>query len=190
MAKAMAVEWDAQDEKVDPQTMPVTRSANAAIDKVAVQHAEVADLVGAYGAHDLLCYRAEIPTGLQKRQAQAWDPVLEWAAGALGVQFNITTGLVYKDQPPEAMMRLRNLVFERDAFNLTALHDLVCLSGSLIIGLATCHQAFEVEDLWNRARVDEVWQAEQWGHDAEAQATEADKRSAFLQVNQFLKSLF
>ena len=86
MAQAIAAEWDAQEDEIAPATMPFTRTANAAIDKVTPQRAEVAAMLAAYGDSDLLCYRADRPAELVRRQAESWDPALDWAATALGAR--------------------------------------------------------------------------------------------------------
>ncbi|RAP39739.1 ATPase [Rhodovulum viride] len=186
MAEAIALEWDAQDAQVAPLTMPVTRAANAAIDKVRVQRAEVAELIAAYGESDLLCHRAESPPALARRQAAAWDPLLAWAAEALGAPLTPTVGVIPMRQPAESLARLRARVAGFDPFELTALHDLVGLSGSLVIGLAAAETVETPERLWDLSRIDETWQEEQWGSDAEAAEAAAARRRDFLQARRFL----
>ena len=136
MAEAIAAEWDAQEEGVNPETMPFTRSANAAIDKVANQHAEVADMLADYGDSDLLCYRADAPQELVKRQMQEWDPILDWADQALGARLEPRSGLMHMPQEEAALQSLRDQVHGLDNFQLAAFHDLVCMSGSLVLGFA------------------------------------------------------
>lgn len=185
LARAVAAEWDAQEDEVKPLTMPVTRACNAAIDKVMTQHAEVAAMIASYGENDLLCYRADQPQALCDRQARAWDPLLDWAEAALGARLQPTTGIVHREQEAAALAALRARVAGQDAFALTALHDLVALSGSLVIGLAAQEGAFEPEDLWARSRVDETFQEDQWGTDEEAAEITARKRQEFLQALRF-----
>jgi len=188
MAEAAAAEWAAQDREVRPLTMPVTRAANAAIDKVRPQHAEVAALIAAYGESDLLCHRADSPAELVARQARAWDPLLDWAGEALGAPLLPTAGVIPRPQPEASLNALRARVAGLDAFALTALHDLVALSGSLVIGLAAMQDAVRpVERLWDVSRIDETWQQEQWGVDAEAAEAAAAKRRDFLQAHRFLE---
>lgn len=186
MAEAIAAEWDAQQSEVRPFTMPVTRAANAAIDKVRAQHAEVAALIAAYGESDLLCHRAESPAELVAREAAAWDPLLDWVRVALGAPLVVTSGVIPCTQPPESLARLRARVAGLDPFALTALHDLVGLSGSLVIGLAASESVAPAERLWEASRIDETWQAEQWGLDAEAAEAIAARRDGFLQARRFL----
>ncbi|TCP40462.1 ATP12 family chaperone protein [Rhodovulum marinum] len=187
MAAAIAAEWDAQEREVQPRTMPVTRAANAAIDKVRAQHEEVAALIAAYGESDLLCHRADSPAELVARQAAAWDPLLDWARDALGAPLVPTAGVIPCAQPEASLAALRARVTGLDAFALTALHDLVALSGSLVIGLAATEDAVApVERLWEISRIDETWQEEQWGVDDEAAGIVAAKRGDFLQARRFL----
>ena len=185
MAEAIAAEWDAQVETVDPREMPVTRGANAAIDKVRIQHDEVAELLAAYGDSDLLCYRADSPEALVARQAEAWDPLLDWLEEAFGVRLTVQSGVMYVAQPPAALARLRAEVHGMTDFELAGFHDLVSLSGSLVLGLAATRDLRPVEELWALSRVDETWQAEHWGVDEEAAEDEAVKRDSFLNAKRF-----
>ena len=132
MAKAIAAEWDAQTGLVKPQTMPVTRAANSAIDKIVPQFAEVADLLAAYGASDLICYRATDPTALIARQAAAWDPMMAWAADGLHAPLVATAGVIHIAQDPASLDLLRAQLFALDPFRLAGIHDLIAISGSLV----------------------------------------------------------
>ncbi|MFY0595546.1 MAG: ATPase [Cognatishimia sp.] len=182
IADAIAKEWDAQVEEIDPLTMPVTRWANAALDKVALQHAEVADMLADYGGTDLLCYRADNPQELIARQAELWDPVLDWADEVLDARLNPIHGVMFQAQDKAALERLRQRVHAFSNFELSAFHDLVSLSGSLILGFAAVKKLQPIEDLWALSRVDELWQEEQWGPDEEAQILAETKRNAFVQA--------
>lgn len=185
MAHAVAAEWDAQGEVVDPLSMPVTRSANAALDKVTTQHPEVAALIAAYGESDLLCHRAEAPAALVARQAAAWDPLLTWARDVLGAPLKVTSGVMPCRQPADSLAVLHGRVAGMDAFVLTALHDLVGLSGSLVIGLAAIEPAAPIEQLWDVSRIDEEWQQDQWGVDSEAAEAAERKKRDFLHARRF-----
>jgi chaperone required for assembly of F1-ATPase len=185
LAEAIAAEWQAQQTVVDPRTMPFTRSANAAIDKVAPQFSEVADLLAAYGDSDLLCYRAVAPASLVARQAAAWDPLLDWVAEALDAPLRPVQGVVHEPQEAASLRRLDAAVRALSPFELTAFHDLVSLSGSLVIGLAATHGHAPVETLWRLSRIDEDWQRELWGTDDEAAEAEAVKRAAFAHAARF-----
>lgn len=187
MAEAVAAEWRAVEKDIDPRTMPVTRAANAAIDKVAVQFDEVADLIAAYGASDLLCYRADGDDRLAQAQATAWDPMLDWAADRLGARLVVTPGVIPVSQPPEAIERLAGAVRACSSFQLTALHDLVSLTGSLVLGLAATTGEFAPDDLWHLSRFDESWQERLWGRDEESSAIAELKREDFLRAGHFWK---
>ena len=187
MAQEVAQEWEAQDGIVDPTGMPFTRSVNAAIDKVRTQHAEVAELLSAYGDSDLLCYRAEGPEGLIARQAESWDPLLDWAADAFGARLQVRTGIMHAPQDKAALQALSARVHALSAFQLAGFHDLVGLSGSLILGLAVAEGGYSAEHIWDLSRLDEIWQAEQWGDDEEAMELSEIRKSAFLHAERFFQ---
>ena len=185
LARALAAEWRAQGETVDQRAMPTTRACHAALDKVATNRDDVVQTLIAYGASDLLCYRALDPAGLVARQASVWDPLLEWAATAHGARLRVTRGVVPVSQPAPALAALAGSVRARDVFALAALHQFVALSGSLVIGLAASEAAFSLVDLWDAARLDEEWQAAIWGLDRDAQADARARREAFFQAGRF-----
>lgn len=185
MAEAVAAEWDAQVTKIDPRTMPVTGSANAAIDKLGHQKAEVAGLIAAYGETDLLCYRAERPEALVARQAEAWDPWLDWAAQSFGARLRVTQGVVPVAQPEAAQAALAARVARCDIWELAALHDLVSLTGSLVLGLAVAEGRLCAAEAWRLSRIDEQWQTEHWGEDEEAAERAVVKEQAVLHAERF-----
>lgn len=185
LAACIAAEWDAQEGEVNPATMPFTRSANAAIDKVTQQHAEVADLIAAYGDADLTCYRADSPAELVARQAQAWDPLIEWIHQRHGVRLVPVSGVMHQPQDIRALERLSAQTHALDAFALTAFHDLVGMSGSLVIGFAALENLHPAEHLWALSRIDETYQEELWGKDEEASELAAKKQSDFLHAKAF-----
>lgn len=189
LASAIAAEWDAQEEHVDPAHMPFTRMANAAIDKVAVQHAEVAELLAAYGDSDLLCYRAATPEELIARQSDAWDPVLDLAAEKLGARLEPRTGVMHAPQEAAALATLSARVHSFDNFRLAAFHDLVSMTGSLILGFAAAENWKSADDIWQLSRLDELWQEEQWGEDEEARESAAIKCCEFRHAKRFFELL-
>lgn len=189
LAEAVAAEWTAVEGPVDPRRMPFTRSANAAVDKVTPQFAEVAALIADYGGSDLLCYRAEAPEALAARQAAAWDPILAWAAQRHDARLAVMRGVVPVAQPPECLARLAAAVHATTPFELTALHDLVSLSGSLLLGLAATEPDADPEALWPLSRIDEDWQAEIWGRDDAAAVDAEAKKQAFLHAHRFWQTL-
>lgn len=185
MAKAVAGEWQAQGAEVAPATMPMTRMANTAVDGVGPRHAAVVAALAEWGGSDLLCYRAEGPAALVARQAAGWDAWLDWAADALGARLAVTTGLMPVAQPPAALAALRAAVAAQDAFRLTALHDLVTIPGSLVLGLAVAAGRLTADDAFALSRIDEDWQAELWGRDAEAAESAARKQADMAAAGRF-----
>ena len=187
MAAAIAVEWDAQEDEIDPLTMPVTRGANAAIDKVAAQFDEVVALIAAYGDSDLLCYRAGKPVELIARQAAAWDPILEWCRETFDAPLFVAEGVMHIAQPETSLTILKSQVEQMTNFQLAGFYDLVSMSGSLVLALAVTRGKIDVASAWDVSRVDENWQIEQWGEDEEATATVAKKQNAFVSAAIFHK---
>lgn len=187
MAQAIAGEWDEQSEFVKPETMPCTRSANAAIDKVTDQFDEVATLLAAYGDSDLLCYRAASPESLVERQSKSWDPLLEWVATELGAPLETRTGVMHSPQGADTLSRFDSLVRAMSVFELTGFHDLVGLSGSLVLALAVVHGRLSPEQAWTLSRLDEIWQAELWGSDEEAEEQNKLKMKEFLHAARFFQ---
>jgi chaperone required for assembly of F1-ATPase len=180
MADRVVAEWEAQDKTVDPTTMPWTRSANAAIDKVTVQRSEVTEHLAGYAETDLLCYRADGPEALVERQAVGWDPVLDWAADTYGARLAVTSGVMPVDQSRTDLDRLAARMRSMTNFQLTGFHDLVTLSGSFILALAATEPKADPDRLWALSRIDELWQIEQWGEDEEALEHAELKQKAFF----------
>lgn len=185
LAQEIAAEWAKVDVKIDPNVMPFTRSANAAIDKVAAQFDEVAEMLAGYGATDLLCYRADSPAGLVERQDAGWGPLLAWAADTYGAQLKTTIGLMPIEQDEAALRAISAPLFKATTFELTAIHDLVALSGSLLLALSVTAGKISPLEAWSLSRIDEKWQAEQWGEDEDAVRTEGIKRVAFIHAANF-----
>jgi chaperone required for assembly of F1-ATPase len=189
LADAIAAEWAAIEGEVRPERLPLTRAANAAIDRVAARREAVVDAIAEYGGSDLLCYRAAGPEALSARQAAGWDPWLQWAARALGAPLVAVTGVMHEAQPAPSLAALRAAVAAEDPFALVALHELVTLSGSLVLGLAVRRGALDAEAAWELSRIDETWQAEQWGLDSQAEAAAARRRADFLRAARMLALL-
>ncbi len=185
LAKKVASEWDKQIEEIDPTTMPFTKSANAALDKVSEQYEEVSSLLGEYGETDLLCYRADSPPELQKRQKTGWDPIINWAENTFKVQINCGTGIVYIPQNEKLFSETRKKINNLSIFELTAFYDMVSITGSLILGLAIINGRLSAEEAYQLSRIDEQWQLEQWGEDEEAQVASNQKNMAILHSEEF-----
>ncbi len=181
-ADHIASEWDAVGEAIDPTTMPFTRAANAAIDKLANQKPEVVALLAEYGGSDLLCYRATYPEKLIAKQAQAWDPVLDWAAEAFGKRLNVTQGVLPVDQPPEPLDMMHKRLLSLSEFQLSGAYDLISISGSLVLAFAVMDGVVDPAQAWDYSRIDEAWQIAEWGADDEAEAASAIKNADFLRA--------
>jgi chaperone required for assembly of F1-ATPase len=164
LAEAIAAEWEAQRDMVDPSKMPLTRLANSIIDGVADAPAEVAAEVEKYLASDLLFYRAEGPDGLVAREAAAWDPVLAWAQEALGARFVLVQGMVHVAQPAQSL-DAANAAIPRDHWRLGAVHAITTLTGSALIAIALARGALTIDQAWAAAHVDEEWNMAFWGRD-------------------------
>jgi chaperone required for assembly of F1-ATPase len=180
LADAIAAEWEAQAEMIDPGSMPVTRLANTAIDGVAVRLAEVRAEVVAYAGTDLLCYRAGEPEGLVECEKAAWDPILAWAEQRYGVRFVLAEGIVHASQPEGTMTALTDAVEAFDEpFRLAGLHLATTLTGSALIALALAEGEIDVDTAWAAAHVEEDWNISRWGEDAEAAARRAQRLADF-----------
>jgi chaperone required for assembly of F1-ATPase len=187
MAQAIAVEWEAQQGLIRPDTMPMTRYANSALEKVAPQFDAVADHVATYGETDLLCYRATAPQALIDRQNAAWDPWLDWAAQDLNAPLIATAGVMYIPQNPASLSNLRAQINDMTAFHLSAFHDLVAIAGSFVLALAMTRGLITANQGFSLSRIDEDWQIEQWGQDDEASVLAASKARALQSALSFFE---
>ncbi len=165
LGQAIAAEWQAQRDVIDPATMPLTRLANVIIDGVADRPQPVADEIAKYAASDLLFYRAATPSELVERQRRHWDPVLAWAGEVLGARFATGEGVVHVAQSEEAMAAIRAAI-PGEPWSLGALHAATTLMGSALLALALAQRRLSIEEAWQAAHVDEDWNMEQWGCDA------------------------
>lgn len=189
LAHAVAAEWDAQGEDIDPRTMPLTGLSNAAIDVVGPDPDAFARSLAAYAETDLLCYRADSPAELVERQAAAWDPLLDWARARYDVHFETVAGIIHRAQPDQTVERLAAAVAAHDAFHLAALHPLVTIGGSLLIALAVAEGKIDVGTAFDTAHLDELWQVEQWGEDDLATGQREHHRADFKAAARFLALL-
>ena len=189
LAEAIADEWNAQGDKVDPRFMPLTGLANGAIDRVAADKAAFAHGLALFGESDLLCYRAEGPAPLVRRQSELWDPILDWAVRRYDVAFETVSGIIHRKQPAATIDRLRQAVETRTPFELAGLSPLVTISGSLLIALALAEKAIGVDQAWKAGTLDEQWQIDQWGEDDELTKALAGRRFDFEAGARFLALL-
>lgn len=180
LADAVAGEWEAQGETIDPRSMLLTGLANAAIDRVLPDPARFAGNIAAYAETDLTCYRAEDPPELVARQAERWNPLLDWARHRYDIHFEIVAGIMHRPQPPATIARLREAVVTRDAFSLAGLSPLTTIGGSLIAALAVAEGAIPAEQAFDVTHLEEIWQVEQWGEDYLAQEIRDARRRDFL----------
>lgn len=189
LAAAIADEWNEQSETIDPRSMPLTGLANAAIDRIATARDAFAQGLAVFGESDLLCYRAEGPAPLVARQDELWDPILAWATGRYDIAFEVTGGITHIAQPPETVARLAAAVHARGPWELAGLSPLVTVSGSLVIALALAEGAIGLGPAWAAGSLDEQWQIDQWGDDAEAVQALANRRADFTAAARFLSLL-
>lgn len=189
LAEAIAKEWSAVGETLDPRALPLTGLANAAIDRVAVgKEAFTANLAN-YAQGDLSCYRADSPRELVVRQEERWDDLLGWARRRFDVDFVTTSGILHVDQPAATVERLSHELAVLDAYRLAGLSPLVTIGGSLLAALAVLEEAITPETAWETVTVDDRWQLDQWGSDAEAETALENRRRDFLAAARFLDLL-
>lgn len=187
LAEAVAGEWRAQEPDVVPGAMPLMRLACTAIDRVAGEREAVIGETAGFGGSDLLCYWAEYPDQLRRRQAETWRPLLDWTARAFGAFLAVTEGIVPVAQEEAALVQLRAAVAAYDQWMLTALHAATTVTGSLVLGLALAHGEVDAERAWAASRIDHDFQAEKWGEDAEAVEAAAALRAELEAAARFME---
>ena len=187
LAEAIAGEWRRQGEDIEPESMPLSRLANTAIDLVAGQRGAVVDNLARYGGTDLLCYRAGEPEDLVQRQEQLWSPWLDWADTEYGARLVTTDGIGHIAQDEAALASLHRAVDSHDIMELAAMNDLVTIAGSLVLALAVSAGALDVAMAWAAVRLDNDYQAERWGLDAEAEAHAARLRGEIEFAARFME---
>lgn len=186
LAQAVAEEWLDQKDRIRPQTMLITRLSATAIDRIDAYRGAVIDQLLDYAAFDLLCYRAEEPAELSRRQQRHWQPLLDWAAEKWAIEFNVTSGIMPVEQPAAVSQALRSAVEELDPMALTGLAALVQASGSLIIGLAVASGRIDAEAAFAAAQLDETYQMERWGEVDEARERRQRLKSDILVAARFI----
>lgn len=188
LAEAIAAEWQAQGETLDPLSMPLTRFANSVVEGVIDRVDLVRDDIAKYLHSDLLFYRAGHPDALVAREAEHWDPVLDWARDTLGAHFIMAEGVVHVSQPDAAVAAAREAL-PADPWKVAATHVVTTLTGSALLALALLHGVRGPASVWAAAHVDEDWNAEQWGADEEVTARRASKQIDFRAAAQILAAL-
>lgn len=189
LAEAIAGEWQAQGQEVDPRAMPLTGLANAAIDKVAPARAAFAERLAAYGGSELIAYRADGPDSLVAMQQAAWDPWVRWFAQRHDAALTLTTGIMHVAQPAETLRRVAAAYAAFDDFHLAALDPVVTITGSAVLGLAMAEGLLTADEAYDAGHVDARWQEEKWGRDPLAAAAEATRRADLASAARFLRLL-
>ena len=188
IADAIAAEWAAQGETIDPVTMPLTRLANSVVEGVIERVDEVAADAAKFLGADMLFYRAGHPEPLVAREAAQWDPILFWAADVLGAHFILAEGIVHVSQP-EAAIRAARAAFPADPWSVAAVHVVTTLTGSALLALALAHGFRDEDQIWAAAHVDEDWNIEKWGIDEEVAARRTARLVDFRAAASILKAL-
>ena len=189
LGDAIAGEWTCQGDRIDPGAMPLMRLASTAIDRVAPDPARViADLV-AWGMSDLVCFRADHPVELMRRQVASWQPLVDWVAAEHGAALAVTTGIMPLEQPPESINALRSVVEDLDSFHLVAVHSITNATGSLVIALALLAGRLGAGEAFRVGALDDLWSLEIWGDDAEARRRLDVRRTDICQAERFLRLL-
>ncbi len=189
LADAIAAEWAAQGDHIDPNSMPLSKLAITALDGVAEHKDEVAADIVKFAGSDLLCYRAEAPEGLVQLQAKAWDPVLRWLEDKIGTRFILAEGVMPVEQSQAVLDGVAEMVKPYDAMALTGLHVMTTLLGSAALALAHAQGRLSADDAWAAAHVDEDWQIAQWGVDVEAAERREKRLAEMLTASHFLELL-
>ncbi len=189
LATAVADEWRAQGEKIDPRSMPCTGLSNAAIDIIAPDPETFAASLSAYVDTDALCYRAVEPPELSARQDAAWNPMIEWARRRYDVGFTMVSGIIHRPQPRASVDRLSDEIAARTPFELAGLAPIVTISGSLIAALALFERDISAKHAFDICHLDELWQVEKWGEDYFGTQTREAHRAEFMNAAGFLRLL-
>lgn len=189
LAEAVAAEWAGQGEEIKPESMTLTKLANTAIDRVSAHRRAIEEEVLGYANSDLVCYRTDRPPDLVARHVKAWDPIVDWARTALDAPFEVTDGVIHRAQPLAALAAFGVAAEGLDDFQLAAFHSIMTLTGSALIAMMLARRAAVPEAAWIAAHVDEDYQIEHWGQDAEAQARRAARYTEFMACCRFLSLL-
>lgn len=186
LAEAVAAEWDAQQDTVDIGSMPLMALASTAADRIGPMRAQILDEIARYAETDLLCYWAEGPDSLVRRQAQLWQPLLDWLAIRHDASLEVRTGVVPRPQPPAALQALRLALEALDDFALAAVGSTTAATGSVVIALALVDGRIGPDEAVAASQLDELFQAETWGEDAEAAQRRAALAADIAAAHRFL----
>ena len=189
LANAIADEWRSQGATVRQDEMHLNKLAATAIDRPDPMAADLVDTIVAYARTDLLCHRVESPIELARRQIDAWQPLLDWADATYGARLNVTTGIVPAIQPDAAVAALRTVVEQHNGMRLEALHNATTLLGSIVLGLALLAGRIKAAAAFDASQIDETYQLERWGEDAEAASRRAGLRREIEATERFARLL-
>ena len=179
LAEAVAAEWDAQIDVINPHAMPLTKLANTAIDRAIPEKSKIVAEILGFTGNDMICYRAESPAGLVQRQITHWDPIIAWAKTDLKAGFTAVNTITHRSQSPMALQALETHIERLEPFSLVAVHNLTTLTGSALLATMLAVGKIPTDDAWRAANVDEDWQIETWGEDAEAVARRTERLNEF-----------
>jgi chaperone required for assembly of F1-ATPase len=179
LADAVATEWDAQVDVINPHAMPLTKLANTAIDRAPTEKSKITSEILEFAGSDMVCYRAERPAGLVLRQTTHWDPIIAWAKADLKVDFATVSTITHRRQPSAALQTLEVHIKSLDPFSFVAVHNLSTLTGSALLAAMAAAGKIPADSAWLAANVDEDWQIETWGEDDEASARRAGRFKEF-----------
>jgi chaperone required for assembly of F1-ATPase len=189
LGDAVAEEWLAQGEKIQPATMRLTKLANTAIDRIAPDTREAEAQILAFATSDLVCYRAHTPVELVARQREAWDPLIDWVSQAYDAKFKTGEGIAFVEQPQDAVLAIGRALASRHAFELAGMLATAMLTGSAVLSLALADGRLEAEAAFAASQLDAIFQLERWGRDSEAEAALAGKQSELVATARFLDLL-
>ena len=186
LADAVAAEWDGQGDEIEPAGMPLFSLAVTVLDRVSPQRAAILDELTAYGGNDLICYQDADDPALGAHQAKGWNPWLDWARASLGAELTVAAGVMPVTQPQPAVSALAAAAAAHDDWELGMLYRATTLGGSLVLGLAMVRGEMDSAGLFEAAFLDELWQAERWGSDYEAEERRAGIMAELEQAHRFL----
>ena len=179
IATAMAEEWAAQGEFIDPATMPMVRLVNSAVESGEEMIPAFREEVIKFAGSDLLLYRAESPRELVSEQELLWDNALTVLARHFGISFQPTMGIIHQAQPKATLDRLAEVLVGENLLVMTALVSITGLTGSGLLAIGLWNKLFSPDQVWKAAHVDEDYQIAQWGQDEEAADRRAKRRVEF-----------
>lgn len=189
LADAVAAEWDGQGDEIDAGSMPLFSLAITVLDRVTPRRATIIDELTAFGGNDLLCYHDADDPDLGARQVRDWTPWIEWARETLGAGLVVAAGVMPVSQSPASLAALGQAVAAYDDWEIGMLYRATTLGGSLVLGLAMLREEMDAATLFEAAFLDELWQAERWGSDWEAEDRRAGIRNELDQTYRFLQLL-